>query len=129
MRYLTVDEVLELHRRLVTQSGGGSGVRDMNALDSAVAQPRISFGGEELYPTLPEKAAALCYSLIMNHPFLDGNKRIGHAAMETYLFLNGYEIAASTDEQEKIILGLASGYVGRNEFLAWLRAHLMGTEA
>jgi len=124
MRYLTLDEVLELHRRVIAQSGGGSGVRDLNVLDSALAQPRMTFGGKELYPTLPQKAAALGLSLVMNHPFIDGNKRIGHAAMETFLLLNGHEIAASTDEQERVILSLAAGRLGRDEFLAWIRAHL-----
>jgi death-on-curing protein len=124
MRYLTLDEVFDLHRRVIAQSGGGSGIRDLKALDSALAQPRMTFDGNDLYPTLPEKAAALGFSLVMNHPFVDGNKRIGHAAMETFLLLNGHEISASTDEQERVILGLASGRVGRDEFLVWLRAHL-----
>ena len=79
------------------------GVRDLNALDSALAQPRMTFGGADLYPTVVEKAAALGFSLVMNHPFVDGNKRIGHAAMETFLVLNGYEIIASADEQERVV--------------------------
>ena len=124
MRYLTIEEVLELHRLVITQSGGGSGVRDPNALDSALAQPRMTFGGVNLYPTAVEKAAALGFALVMNHPFVDGNKRIGHAAMETFLVLNGYEIVASTDEQERVMLDLAAGRLGRPEFSATLRAHL-----
>ena len=124
MRYLTIEEVLGLHRLVITQSGGGSGVRDPNALDSALAQPRMTFGGVNLYPTAVEKAAALGFSLVMNHPFVDGNKRIGHAAMETFLVLNGYEIVASTDEQERVMLDLAAGRLGRAEFTEWLRAHL-----
>ena len=124
MRYLTIEEVLELHRLVITQSGGGSGVRDPNALDSALAQPRMTFGGVNQYPTAVEKAAALGFSLVMNHPFVDGNKRIGHAAMETFLVLNGYEIVASTDEQERVMLDLAAGRLGRAEFTVWLRAHL-----
>ena len=71
------------------------GVQNRGALESALAQPRMSFGGEELYPTLIEKASALGFMLIMNHPFLDGNKRVGHAAMETFLVLNGHEIDAT----------------------------------
>ncbi len=124
MRYLTTDEVLELHRLVIAQSGGGSGVRDPNALDSAVAQPRMTFGGVDLYPTTAEKAAALGFSLIMNHPFVDGNKRIGHAAMESFLVLKGYEIFASADEQERVVLDLAAGRLGRDEFTEWLSAHL-----
>jgi len=78
MRYLTIEEVRELHRLVITQTGGGSGVRDPNALDSALAQPRMTFGGVNLYLIAVEKAAALGFSLVMNHPFVDGNKRIGH---------------------------------------------------
>ena len=125
MRHLTTDEVLELHRLVIAQSGGGSGVRDPNALDSALAQPRMTFGGADLYPTAVEKAAALGFSLVMNHPFVDGNKRIGHAAMETFLVLNGYEIIAADDEQERVVLDLAAGRLGRGEFTEWLRAHLV----
>ncbi len=125
MRFLTRDQVLELHRLVIDQSGGGSGVRDPNALDSAIAQPRMTFGGVDLYPTLAEKAAALGFSLVMNHPFVDGNKRIGHAAMETFLVCNGYEIFDSIDEQERLILNLAAGQLGRAELLDWLRAHLV----
>jgi death-on-curing protein len=123
MRYLTLNDVLELYRQVMEQSGGSIGVRDIGALESALAQPRMTFGGE-LYPTLAEKAAAFGFSLIMNHPFVDGNKRTGHAAMETFLVLNGYEIEATLDEQERIILQVASGEVGHDEFTEWLRSHL-----
>jgi len=87
MRYLTLKEVLELHRLILEQSGGMQGVRYLGGLESALAQPQMTFGGQELYPTLAEKAAALGFSLVCNHPFVDGNKRIGHAAMETFLVL------------------------------------------
>jgi len=89
VRYLNLEELLELHRMVLRQSGGTPGLRDPNGLESALAQPRMTFGGEDLYPSLVEKAAALGFSLVMNHPFIDGNKRIGHAAMETFLVLNG----------------------------------------
>ena len=75
MRFLTLNEVLELHRRLIHLFGGSSGIRDSDALKSALAQPRMTFGGEELYPTIIEKAVALGFSIIKNHPFVDGNKR------------------------------------------------------
>jgi death on curing protein len=109
IRYLTLVEVLDLHRQIIEQYKGAIGIRDLKALESAVAQPRMTFGGEDLYPTIVDKASALGFSIIMNHPFLDGNKRTGHAAMETFLILNGLEINASVDEQERIILTLASG--------------------
>ena len=89
IRYLTLDEVLELHHSILKQSGGMEGVRDFGGLESAIAQPRMTFDGREMYPTLGEKAAALGFSLVCNHPFADGNKRIGHASMELFLILNG----------------------------------------
>lgn len=125
MRYLTVEAVLELHRLVIAQSGGAAGVRDQGGLESAVAQPRMTFGGQDLYPTIVEKAAALGFSLIMNHPFVDGNKRIGHAAMETFLVLNGYEIDAAVDEQERIVLQVAAGELSREDFTAWVENHLI----
>ncbi len=109
MRYLSLAEIIELHRMVIAQAGGSPGLRDLGALESAVAQPRMSFGGTDLYPSLVEKSAALCFSLVQNHPFVDGNKRVGHAAMETLLLLNGVEIDASTDEQEQLVLALAAG--------------------
>jgi death on curing protein len=90
-------------------------------LESAIAQPRMTFGGEELYPSLLEKAAALGFSIIMNHPFVDGNKRTGHAATETFLVLNRMEINASVDEQERVVLEIASGELGREAFVEWLQ--------
>lgn len=125
MRYLTLNEVLDLYCRVMELSGGMTGLRDPNALESALAQPRMTFGGQDLYPTVVEKAAALGFSLIRNHPFVDGNKRIGHAAMETFLLLNGYEIEAPVDEQEQIILQVASGGIDLQAFTDWLRRHVV----
>lgn len=125
MRYLTLNEVLVLHGQLMAQSGGAVGVFSLPALESALAQPRMTFSGEDLYPTLVEKAAALGHALIANHPFVDGNKRIGHAAIEVFLMLNGFEIQASVDEQERVILQVAAGEVKREEFTEWLRGHVI----
>lgn len=124
IRYLTLIEVVELHRQIIEQSGGALGIRDRGTLESALAQPRMTFGGEDLYPTLIDKAAAIGFSLIMNHPFIDGNKRIGHAAMEVFLVMNAWEIDASVDEQEAIILSLASGELAREAFTQWLKSHV-----
>jgi death on curing protein len=121
IRYLTLIEVLELHHRIFEQSGGALGVRDMGLLESAIAQPRMTFGEEDLYPSLLEKAAALGFSIIMNHPFVDGNKRTGHAAMETFLVLNGVEIKASVDKQERVVLAIAAGELGREALVEWLQ--------
>ncbi len=124
MRYLTLVEVLELHEAVVASSGGARGIRDIGALESAVSQPRLTFGQADLYPDIISKAATLCFSLIMNHAFVDGNKRVGHAAMEVFLVLNGLEIAATVEEQERIILDLASGRLTREELTAWVSDHV-----
>ena len=122
MRYLTLAEVLHIHEGVVAQTGGLFGVRDLSALESALSQPKASAGGADAYPSLVEKAAALCYSLCSNHPFIDGNKRVAHAAMEIFLLLNGRELDASVDDQERLMLGVASGSVSREQLVAWLEA-------
>jgi death-on-curing protein len=124
MRYLTIDEVLVIYDYVMNEWGGGLGIRDIGALESAIAQPRATFGGTELYPTLIEKAAALGFSLIQNHPFVDGNKRTGHAAMELFLVLNKHEINATVDEQYEVILKVAAGELKREELTSWLRKHV-----
>ena len=124
MRYLTLAEVVELHRRLLQATGGPPGIRDLGALESAIAQPKASFGGVDLYPTLVEKAAALCLALVQGHAFVDGDKRVGHAAMETFLILNGAEIDAAASDQEHVMLELASGRIERTQLAEWLRQHL-----
>jgi death on curing protein len=124
MRYLSLGEVVDLHRRVLQTTGGASGIRDFGVLQSAIAQPKATVGGVELYPTLIEKAAALAFSLVQGHPFVDGNKRAGHAAMETFLVLNGTEIDAPVDDQERLMLDLAAGRIGRSQLTDWLRQHL-----
>ena len=121
MIYLSVPEIIQLHALVLQKTGGSPGTRDFGALESALAQPRMTFGGVELYPTLPEKAAALCFSLVRNHPFVDGNKRIGHAAMEVFLNTNGWEFNASVDDAERTILALAAGQLSREEFVQWVK--------
>ena len=124
MRYVTLAEVVELHRRLLEATGGASGIRDFGALESAVAQPKVTFDGVDLYPTLVEKAAALGLSLVQGRPFVDGNTRVGHAAIDTFLVLNGTEIDAPIDDQERVILDLATARMGRTQLTDWLRQHL-----
>ena len=124
MRYLSISEILELHDRIISSTGGSRGIRDINALESALNQPRQTFDQKDLYPDIVAKAAALCFSLVMNHPFVDGNKRVGHAAMETFLILNGCEIVCSVDEQERVMLELAAGKMSRLKFSEWLNNHI-----
>ncbi len=125
MIYLTVDEVIELHNRVLANSGGLQGINDRGLIESAVAQPKMTFGGIELYPTLPDKAAAMGFSLACNHGFIDGNKRIGHAAMEAMLVANGYELDAEIDEQERVFLELADGQLKRDTFTEWVSQHMV----
>ena len=124
MRYLTLQETMELHRRVIARTGGTFGVHNLGALLSAVAQPRMTFEEQELYPSLVDKVSALGYSLTMNHPFIEANERTGPAAMETMLILNGFELDANVTEQEKIFLQLASGNLSREELTDWLREHV-----
>jgi death on curing protein len=125
IRFLSLAEVLDLYGRVLVVGGGSSAIRDLGALESALAQPRATFDDVDLNPTLVEKAAALGFSLIRNHPFVDGNKRIGHAALEVFLVLNGQQLDAPVDDAERIILGVAAGTIGRDEFAAWIREHLV----
>jgi death-on-curing protein len=129
IRYLTLAEVLELHRLVVGQTGGAAGLRDLGALEAAVAQPRQSFGGQDLYPSLAAKVAALGFGLIANHAFVDGNKRVGHAAMDTMLLLNGAELRATIDDAEGMIVRVAAGQASREELLAWVEAHVVSVSS
>jgi len=124
LRYITVEEVERLHVLVIDRFEGSAGIRDRAPLESTVAQPMQTFGGEDLYPTLATKAAAIAYTRVLGHPFIDGNKRIGHAAMEVFLMLNGYEVTANVHEQERLFLQLAAGNVSREERVAWIEAHL-----
>ena len=124
MRHLSRSEVVALHELLIAKFGGAAGVRDSAALDSAIAQPLQTFDGEELYPSVIAKAAALGFFLCSNHPFIDGNKRVAHAAVAVTLILNGFEIAATIDDQEAVMLRLASGDMSRAEFAEWLERHV-----
>ena len=123
--FLALSQILLIHQRLLQQSGGTPGLRDLAALESAVAQPKMTFDEKDLYPALSDKAAALGFSLIKNHPFIDGNKRICHAAIEVFLVLNGYEIDASVADQEKVIIQLATGKMERAELVHWLKDHMV----
>jgi death-on-curing protein len=129
MKWLTVQKVLELHEHSLVKDGGDPGVRDQGLLESAVAQPRARFGGKDLYPGIAEKAAALAFSLVRNHPFVDGNKRTGYGAMMMFLRRNGYTINAPLEEHVSTFLGLAAGDLDREEFLAWIRERIVRRRA
>ena len=124
IRYLTKEEVLELHRQSLERYGGAVGIRDEGLLESAIAQPQAAFGGQELYPTLAAKAAALGFSLINNHPFFDGNKRVGFAAMAVFLVLNSKKLTCTADDGESTVLAVASGKMTREEFVSWVESRI-----
>jgi death on curing protein len=118
--FLDVDDVLELHATLIVEHGGSDGIRDRGLLESAVAQPMASFGGEFLHQDLFEMAAALLVSLVGNHPFVDGNKRTGLAAMLMFLELNEYSVDES-HELVDITLAVASGSMSKAQVAQLLR--------
>jgi death-on-curing protein len=122
--YLSVEQVLAFHKALVRSFGGGIGLRDRGALESATARPAMTFGGEDLYPDLAAKAGALMHSLVLNHPFVDGNKRIGVAAAEYFLAVNGHDLLATDDELESVTLAVARGEVEAEALAIWFRQRL-----
>ena len=123
MEHLTAAEVLVLHARLIQRTGGSGGVLDIRRLESAVAGPQATFGGEDLYPDLWSKAAALLHSLIGNHPFVDGNKRTAFTATSMFLELNGQVLAADNDEALDLVRRVIAERLDTQEIAAWRRAH------
>lgn len=122
MRYLTIEQVLFLHSRLIEETGGSHGIRDLALLQSAVARPQATFGGNDLYPDIFAKAAALLESLIRNHPFIDGNKRTGVTAAGLFLRRNGHALIATNEELESFTLRVAESWAELPEIVEWLNA-------
>ena len=123
MRYLTPEQVLFIHARLIAETGGEHGVRDLGLLQSAVSRPQAVFDGNELYSDIYQKATALLESLINNHPFVDGNKRTGITATAMFLQINDYFLTASNQEVESFVLSVASGKQSVQTITEWLRLH------
>jgi death on curing protein len=121
--YLTAEQVLFIHFRLLEEIGGAHGVRDLGLLQSAIARPRATFDRQELYTDIFEKAAALMESLINNHPFIDGNKRTGIACTVLFLKQNGISFSAKNQELEKFTLRVASSKIRPSEIAKWLKDH------
>jgi death-on-curing protein len=125
--YLSLEDVLEIHRQVIAESGGSAGIRDVNLLDSAIHRPQASFTGFDLYPSLAEKAAALLHSLVMNHPFVDGNKRAAFTAADVFLRLNGWKFTASEDELFDFVMAVADSQLSFEQITPWVEAHLVET--
>ena len=120
---LSKSQVLFIHDQLIAETGGSPGLRDEGLLDSALNAPFQTFSGKSVYPSLQQKAARLCFGLVKNHPFIDGNKRIGAHAMLVFLALNGVELQHSQEELSDIILMLAAVEIAAEELLRWILSH------
>ena len=120
---LSKPQIFLLHEQLIAETGGSSGLRDEGMLDSALNAPCQTFGGEDVYPSLQQKAARLCFGLVKNHPFVDGNKRIGAHVMLVFLALNGIELQHTQTELSDVILQLAAGTIQSSDLLSWILAH------
>lgn len=123
MRILTVEQVIELHSRLIQATGGLDGVRDAGLVESSLSSAFSSYFGIEKYPSIEEKSARLCYSLVNNHAFLDGNKRIGVYVMIIFLELNGIVLNQTDEEIVKLGLGVAASELDYNAILEYIRNH------
>ncbi len=123
MKYLSPHQVLFLHARLIEETGGSHGVRDMGLLLSALGRPMATFEGKDLHPTIYQKAAALSHSMINNHPFVDGNKRTGIGVAVLFLSLNGYVITASNQELLDLTLKIAQKRTTKDDLANWFEMH------
>lgn len=120
---IDINEVLTLHKSLIDNFGGSHGVRDRPLSESALARSFQTFDGAELYPSIFEKAAVLVESILINHPFIDGNKRTGYGLFRIYLGLYGFEISASTENRYELIINIASGTLKFEGIVLWLQQH------
>ena len=123
MKTLSQKQILALHSALIKEFGGSDGVRDEGLLESALAAPFQTFGGEPVYPSLQAKAAQLGFGLVCNHPFVDGNKRIGMYVMLTFLEVNGIHVECTNEEVVEAGLSVASGTMDYEALLQWVRDH------
>ena len=123
MILLRKEKIMEMHHELIQRFGGADGISDEALLDSALAAPFQSFSGQELYPTVQEKAARLGYGLIKNHAMVDGNKRLGAHVMMTFLAVNGIEMEYSQEEAIEFFLGVAAGDKTLDQLLEWIIDH------
>lgn len=126
MIYLNQNQVFNLHDKIIKEFGGISGIRDERSLESALANPLQTFTGQDLYPSIVDKAVQLCYGLIKNHPFLDGNKRTGLHLMLILIHINGLKINIAHDELTDIIFKVADGTFNQQEFLQVLKEKIKG---
>ena len=123
MIVLSKQQILLLHSQLISETGGSDGLRDVGLLESAINSPFQQFGNEDLYPTIQQKVSRLCFGLVNNHPFIDGNKRIGAHVMLVFLALNGIELEYTQYELSSTILKLASSEISYQQLTRWIINH------
>ena len=121
--FLTLDDILESHLNQIDTYGGSHGIRDIGLLESAIAQPEASFGGQYLHADIFEMAAAYLYHLVMNHPFVDGNKRVGLEAALIFLEINDESLIVNDDELVELVLKTTAGQIGKREIAEFFRSH------
>jgi death-on-curing protein len=126
---IVLEEVLIIHQILINSYGGGKGVRDKEALLSAIHRPYSTFEGNELYPTASEKAAAIIESILINHPFIDGNKRTGYVLMRLILLESGFDIDAKEEEKYDFVINIASGTWKYDQIFSWIKDRVVETWA
>ena len=124
MIWITTDDVIQIHSRVIQRSGGMDGLRDRASLEAAVSAPMQSFGGQDLYPTTVEKTARLGYGLASNHAFVDGNKRIGAMMTQLLLKWNGFQMSLCSGELADMFIAIADGSAKETDLLAWIQRHL-----
>lgn len=125
MLFLTLDDILESHQNQIDTYGGSHGIRDIGLLESAIAQPEASFGGQYLHTDVFEMAAAYLYHLVMNHPFVDGNKRVGLEAALIFLEINDATLNASDEALVDLVLKTIAGELGKKDIAKFFRAHCL----
>lgn len=123
MKYISIDYILKLHKKLILATGGSSGIRDIELLESAIENSKVTFAGEDLYKSIEEKCSNICYSIINNHAFIDGNKRIGIYTMLVLLEYNKIKLLFTQEELINLGLGIAKGELKQENILEWITNH------
>ena len=123
MKRISIEKILQLHEKMIEATGGDSGIRDIGLLDSALSNAYATFDGVDLFKTVEQKCASICFGIINNHPFLDGNKRMGIFVMLVLLEYNNILLNYSQDKLINLGLGIAQGKYKQEEILQWIESH------
>ena len=126
--FITKEDVCLIHDDQIASFGGSYGIRDEKLLDSAIAQPKITFSGQLLHPTIEDQASAYLFHIAKNHPFIDGNKRTAFRVMLTFLLINNYQLNCSKNDAYNLVIDVATGKLNKEEIASFLRENLTNTE-